>query len=71
MRKHPHDSRRRGVEEWTNKNKYFRLKKMDTIHRIMVLVLQNWMEKRMIGMRQLLIELEFRVSAVLQILVQS
>lgn len=44
---------------------------MDTIHRIMVLVLQNWMEKRMIGMRQLLIELEFRVSAVLQILVQS
>lgn len=37
----------------------------------MVLVLQNWMEKRMIGMRQLLIELEFRVSAVLQILVQS
>lgn len=44
---------------------------MDTIHRIMVLVLQNWMEKRMIGMRQLLIELEFRVSTVLQILVQS
>lgn len=37
----------------------------------MVLVLQNWMEKRMIGMRQLLIELEFRVSTVLQILVQS
>ena len=71
MRKHPHDSQRRGVEEWTNKNKYFRLKIMDTIHRIMVLVLQNWMEKRMIGMRQLLIELEFRVSAVLQILVQS
>ena len=71
MRKYPHDSGRRGVEEWTNKNKYFRLKIMDTIHRIMVLVLQNWMEKRMIGMRQLLIELEFRVSAVLQILVQS
>ena len=32
---------------------------MDKIHRISILVLQNWMEKHMVGMRQLPIAFEF------------
>ena len=39
---------------------------MDKIHRISILVLQNWMEKHMIGMRQLLIALELCVNATLK-----
>ena len=44
---------------------------MDKIYRILVLVLQNWMEKHMIEMKQLPIVLEVHVNAALKSLAQS
>ena len=44
---------------------------MNKIHRISILVLQNWLEKNMIEMRQLPIVFEVRVNAALKSLAQS
>ena len=44
---------------------------MDKIQSISILVLQNWLEKHMIGMRQLPIVTEVCVNAVLENLAQS
>ena len=43
---------------------------VDKIRRIAILVLQNWMEKHMIGVRELLIVLEVHVKAALRSLAQ-
>ena len=44
---------------------------MDKIHRISILVLQHWMEKRMIGMEQLPTGLKVCVNAAMKSLAQT
>ena len=44
---------------------------MDKIHRISILVLQHWMEKRMIGMEQLPTVLKVCVNAAMKSLAQT